>query len=102
MSQGLSSVEVANRLVKYGPNSIPAARQPSAYIQFLRCITNLFNVLLFVAAAIYFIIFIVHPLDNPEAIWIGCTLIVVAFVNAGIEFYQIRQISTILYSFKVD
>ncbi|KAJ3267791.1 hypothetical protein HK104_005618, partial [Borealophlyctis nickersoniae] len=63
------------------------------------CLANLFNVLLGVAGIGYLVMYAVNPVNYFENVYIGIILILVAFVNAGIEFYELQKIAAILGSF---
>ncbi|KAI8822055.1 uncharacterized protein EV422DRAFT_550424 [Fimicolochytrium jonesii] len=98
-SQGLPQQEATKRLAKYGPNQITPPRRTPAVWRFVQCLGNLFNVLLGAAGIGYLITYAIKPVDYFENAYIGCILIGVAFINAGIEFYELQKIAAILASF---
>lgn len=100
-SKGLSKADYECRLKEYGPNINTLPKKTSTYLKFMECLSNLFNVLLFAGGALYLFLYSIQPTNNFESIWIGCTLFLVGFINAGVEFYELEKIAGILRSFKV-
>lgn len=98
-SQGLSPSKAAHLLDVHGENALSPPRKSPWYWKFLSCLGNLFNVLLGAAGIGYLVIYAINPVDYFENVYIGCILIGVAFVNAGIEFYELQKIAAILASF---
>ncbi|KAJ3151331.1 hypothetical protein HDU89_002170 [Geranomyces variabilis] len=98
-SQGLTPAEASTRLAKHGPNVLTPPQRSPWYWRFVQCLGNLFNVLLGAAGIGYFVTYIINPVDYFENLYIGCVLVGVAFVNAGIEFYELQKIAAILASF---
>ncbi|KAL2918733.1 hypothetical protein HK105_201567 [Polyrhizophydium stewartii] len=100
-SFGISEQDATSRIEVLGTNTpAPRLRVP-LHVKFMECLTNLFNLLLFVAGITYLILYGINPTNNFESVWIGCTLITVAFIYAGIEFYELQKITAILESFKL-
>ncbi|RKO90783.1 hypothetical protein BDK51DRAFT_23684 [Blyttiomyces helicus] len=98
-STGLTREDAAARLMRNGYNCItPPVRSP-VYWKFLRCLGNLFNILLVIAGAGDIIMYLIDPMEYFENIYLGAILIGVAFINAGIEFYELQKIAAILSSF---
>ncbi|KAI8587994.1 hypothetical protein BDZ88DRAFT_444619 [Geranomyces variabilis] len=98
-SQGLTPAEASARLAKHGPNVLTPPQRSPWYWRFVQCLGNLFNVLLGAAGIGYFATYIINPVDYFENLYIGFVLVGVAFVNAGIEFYELQKIAAILASF---
>ncbi|KAJ3054790.1 hypothetical protein HK097_000782 [Rhizophlyctis rosea] len=98
-SAGLSRDAASSKLNDAGLNVISPPKKRLPIWKFLQCLASLFNVLLGAAGFGYFIMYAVNPHDYFENIPIGCILIAVAFVNAGIEFYELQKIAAILGSF---
>jgi sodium/potassium-transporting ATPase subunit alpha len=48
-----------------------------------------------------YIVFAIDPINNASNVYIGGVLLLVAFCNAGIEFYQTQKSQAILESFLV-
>lgn len=99
-SRGLDRDQAASRLLDVGPNEIPKPKKRPRLYKFIESLTNLFNVLLFAAGSMYLFLFFIQPESNSESVWIGSTLFLVGFLNAGIEFYEQEKIIAILDSFK--
>ncbi|KAI8919750.1 hypothetical protein BC831DRAFT_100360 [Entophlyctis helioformis] len=99
-SKGLSPADVEGRIDVLGANVYAKPARVPLHVKFMECLTNLFNLLLFAAGGMYLVLYAINPTNNFESVGIGCTLITVAFVYAGIEFYEIQKISGILESFK--
>ncbi|KAJ3274142.1 hypothetical protein HDV01_003425 [Terramyces sp. JEL0728] len=99
-STGLTSTQAAERLKIYGPNQSRATENSKLHVIFIECLTNLFNVLLYASGIMYLVLYALRPEQNFESIWIGSTMLCVGVINAGIEFYELQKISSILSSFK--
>ncbi|TPX61128.1 hypothetical protein SpCBS45565_g07336 [Spizellomyces sp. 'palustris'] len=98
-SQGLSPSDIVERAMRHGPNALTPPRRTPWYWKFFQCLGNLFNVLLGAAGTGYLITYAINQVDYFENAYIGCILIGVAFINAGIEFYELQKIAAILGSF---
>jgi hypothetical protein len=63
-SKGLAP-QIAERLLKeYGPNTMSPPKTESAIVQWLRCILNMFNVLLIVSGVLCYLLLIIDPSQN--------------------------------------
>ncbi|KAG0026215.1 hypothetical protein BGZ81_006540 [Podila clonocystis] len=98
-SSGLDPHVAAQRLVENGPNILTPKKQVSPFVRFFHCLTSLFNLMLIVAGVLTYILVAVDPEANRINIYLGAILIVVAFINAIIEFYQAQKSAAILQSF---
>ncbi|KAF9105907.1 hypothetical protein BGX27_009400 [Mortierella sp. AM989] len=98
-SKGLDSQVAAQRLTENGPNILSPPKQVSPFVKFLHCLSSLFNLLLILAGILTYILVAVDPEANRINIYLGAILIVVAFINAIIEFYQAQKSAAILQSF---
>ena len=100
-SAGLSASEALDRLLKNGPNILTPAKTVHPIIQFLKYLLGIFNVMLLVSGIACYILFAIDPVGNFSNVYIGGILLAVGFINAGIEFYQVRKSQAILESFLV-
>ncbi|KAG0245533.1 hypothetical protein B0O80DRAFT_503429 [Mortierella sp. GBAus27b] len=98
-TKGLDSSVAAQRLAENGPNILSPPKQVSPFMKFFHCLTSLFNLLLIVAGILNYILLAVDPQDNKVNTYLGAILIIVAFLNAAIEFYQIQKSAAVLQSF---
>jgi sodium/potassium-transporting ATPase subunit alpha len=99
-SRGLTQNDAEARLARYGPNTMsPPARYPW-YLKFLELLTNFFNMLLLAGGIGYLILFAMRPTINFANVYIGTILVAVAFLNAGIELYELSRIYDIMSSLK--
>ncbi|KAF9408941.1 hypothetical protein BGZ94_002142, partial [Podila epigama] len=98
-SKGLESTVASQRLAENGPNILSPPKQVSPFVKFIHCLTSLFNIMLVVAGILTYILVAVDPEGNKINIYLGAILIVVAFLNASIEFYQAQKSEAILQSF---
>ncbi|KAF8925669.1 hypothetical protein EDD21DRAFT_390024 [Dissophora ornata] len=98
-SNGLDSSVAAQRLLENGPNILSPPKQISPFMKFFHCLTSLFNLLLILAGVLNYILLAVDPKDNKVNTYLGAILIVVAFINALIEFYQAQKSAKVLQSF---
>ncbi|KAF9568135.1 hypothetical protein EC968_002993 [Mortierella alpina] len=98
-SKGLDSAAAAQKLAENGPNILSPPKQISPFVKFMHCLTSLFNLMLIVAGILTYILVAIDPEGNRINIYLGAILIVVAFLNAAIEFYQAQKSAAILQSF---
>ncbi|KAJ3326436.1 hypothetical protein HDU76_012921 [Blyttiomyces sp. JEL0837] len=98
-SQGLTREEALTRLAKDGQNELPKTRKKSPWVRFLECMANLFNVSLVSGGLAYILLWVWDPLENFSSVYIGIVLICVAVINAGIEFYELSKVASIIESF---
>ncbi|KAF9097246.1 hypothetical protein BGX27_000988 [Mortierella sp. AM989] len=98
-SKGLDSAVAAQRLIENGPNVLSPPKQISPFMKFIHCLTSLFNLLLILAGILNYILLAVDPQGNKVNTYLGAILIIVAFINASIEFYQAQKSAAVLKSF---
>ncbi|KAI1314386.1 hypothetical protein EDD11_002212 [Mortierella claussenii] len=98
-SKGLDSSVAAQRLAENGPNILSPPKQIHPFMKFIHCLTSLFNLLLILAGILNYILLAVDPKNNKVNTYLGAILIIVAFINAGIEFYQAQKSAAVLKSF---
>ncbi|KAF9433482.1 hypothetical protein BGZ76_009404 [Entomortierella beljakovae] len=98
-SKGLDSSVAAQRLIENGPNILSPPKQISPFMKFIHCLTSLFNLLLILAGVLNYVLLAVDPKGNKVNTYLGAILIAVAFINAGIEFYQAQKSAAVLQSF---
>ncbi|KAI9004751.1 hypothetical protein BC832DRAFT_558101 [Gaertneriomyces semiglobifer] len=98
-SVGLSPEEAVLRRDRYGSNMLTPPKKTPWYWKFLQCLASVFNVLLVAAGIGYLITYAINPMDYFENVYIGCFLVGVSFLNAGIEFYELHKVATVLASF---
>ena len=101
-SEGLSPFEAKERLLTNGPNSISKKPKKHVFILFVECVLSLFNVMLLFAASMEFMLHFTHSMDDFSDIYIGSTLIGIAFFNASIDMYLIKRGAAIIESFSVS
>ncbi|KAG0079652.1 hypothetical protein BGZ90_002033 [Linnemannia elongata] len=98
-SQGLTTAAATERLAENGPNILSPPKQISPFMKFFHCLTSLFNLLLILAGVLNYILLAVDPKENKVNTYLGAILIIVAFLNAAIEFYQAQKSAAVLQSF---
>ncbi|KAF9148587.1 hypothetical protein BG015_009667 [Linnemannia schmuckeri] len=98
-SQGLTTAAATERLAENGPNVLSPPKQISPFMKFFHCLTSLFNLLLILAGVLNYILLAVDPKQNKVNTYLGAILIIVAFLNAAIEFYQAQKSAAVLQSF---
>ncbi|KAG0226863.1 hypothetical protein B0O80DRAFT_439770 [Mortierella sp. GBAus27b] len=98
-SKGLDSSVAAQRLAENGPNILSPPKQISPFMKFIHCLTSLFNLLLILAGILNYILLAIDPQGNKVNTYLGAILIIVAFINAAIEFYQAQKSAAVLQSF---
>ncbi|KAI0244812.1 hypothetical protein L0F63_001869 [Massospora cicadina] len=95
-SKGLSELNQSKAREVYGVNILTPAEKRSAFAQFAKCLLSLFNILLLVAGVLCFILLAIDPVNNFLNSYLGSILIIVAFINALVEFVQLRKSAAIL------
>ncbi|KAL1920191.1 uncharacterized protein VTP21DRAFT_1337 [Calcarisporiella thermophila] len=98
-SRGLSDANVKQALEQYGPNVLSPPKRTHPFVRFLHVLGSLFNVLMIAAGIMVYITLAVDPVANFSNSYMGAILIVMAFINALIEFYQLQKSQAILESF---
>ncbi|KAJ2777641.1 hypothetical protein H4R18_005052 [Coemansia javaensis] len=87
-SPGLTAAQAEQLLAAHGPNTLTPPKKKSALQKFLVCLLALFNLMLIVAGILMFVLLAIDFKNNKFGIYMGTILIAVAFLNAGIEWYQ--------------
>ncbi|KAJ2769663.1 hypothetical protein IWQ56_002461, partial [Coemansia nantahalensis] len=87
-SFGLSADRAAQLLAANGPNSLTPPKKRSPLVRFLLCLASLFNLMLVVSGILMFVVLAIDYDANTTSLYMGPILIGVAFLNAGVEWYQ--------------
>ncbi|KAJ2391701.1 hypothetical protein GGI05_002872, partial [Coemansia sp. RSA 2603] len=90
-SPGLGEQQAAELLLRNGPNTLTPPKKKSGFHKFMICLSSLFNLMLIAAGILEYILLAIDYKDNKANIYMGAILIVVAFLNAGVEWYQQRK-----------
>ncbi|KAJ1663742.1 hypothetical protein IW140_004656 [Coemansia sp. RSA 1813] len=90
-SYGLGSAQAADLLAANGPNALTPPKKKSSFHKFLLCLSSLFNLMLIAAGILEYILLAIDYKDNKANIYMGAILIAVAFINAGVEWWQQRK-----------
>ncbi|KAF8188333.1 aminophospholipid-transporting P-type ATPase [Pholiota molesta] len=98
-SHGLTSDEAKLRLQRDGANVLTPPKKKSALRKFLERLLTMFNILLICAGILEYILLGINFHGNFQNTYLGGILILVAFINASIDFYQIQKSEAILASF---
>ncbi|KAH9483613.1 Sodium/potassium-transporting ATPase subunit alpha-4 [Psilocybe cubensis] len=98
-SFGLTSDEAKERLKRDGPNILTPPKKKSAFRKFLERLFTMFNILLIIAGLLEYGLLGFGFHANIQNTYLGGILILVAFLNAAIDFYQIQKSEAILASF---
>ncbi|KAJ3080309.1 hypothetical protein HK102_003144, partial [Quaeritorhiza haematococci] len=98
-SKGLDNTEASRRSEQYGPNVLTPPKKKHPIVKYLECLSQLFNLLLILAAILLFILLGIDPVENASNSYVGAILLAVALMNAFIEFYQLQKSAAILESF---
>jgi sodium/potassium-transporting ATPase subunit alpha len=96
--KGLTSEQAHLRLQKDGANALLQRKRESELVKFLRQATNLFAILLWVAAILSFIAERVSPGEGN--LQIGAALIAVVLLNAAFSYYQQHRAEQIMAGFR--
>ena len=100
-SKGLSSRQDADLLIKNGPNMLSPSHKRHPILMFLDELRDLLNLMLPISGIACHVIYAIDPIANFSNVYIGAILIVVAFANACVTFYQLQKSQSILESFMV-
>ncbi|KAF8894766.1 aminophospholipid-transporting P-type ATPase [Infundibulicybe gibba] len=98
-SYGLTEDEAAARILRDGQNILTPTKRKSALRKFLDRLLTMFNILLIVAGILEYVLLGIDFKGNFPNTYLGGILILVAFINAAIDFYQIQKSEAILASF---
>ena len=98
--QGLSQAYIDGYIAEHGTNVLTAPPRPNPFLQYLRYLTGLFNVLLIFAGILSFILYGIDP-SSITTIVLGAVLIAVALINALLDFVQAYKTAALLESFTV-
>ncbi|KAL8280278.1 hypothetical protein RQP46_007392 [Phenoliferia psychrophenolica] len=98
-SLGLTSAEAAKRLITNGANVLTPPVKKGAWRKYFDSLTSLFNLLLILCGVLEYVLLGVDYKANFANTYLGAILIAVAFLNAGIEYYQVAKSEAILASF---
>jgi sodium/potassium-transporting ATPase subunit alpha len=82
-----------------GPNKMPEKKRMPGIVKFLLEISNLFSILLWIAAILSFVGFALAPNDYSN-LYLAITLIIVILISGLCSFLQYKSSETILESFK--
>jgi Ca2+-transporting ATPase len=88
ISRGLSAAEAAARLARDGPNELPIARGPSLLRRFAAQFTDLFAVMLLVAAVITLVAYELGRPRDTGNLQLAIAILAVVLLNAVIGFGQ--------------
>ncbi|XP_017478349.1 PREDICTED: sodium/potassium-transporting ATPase subunit alpha-2-like [Rhagoletis zephyria] len=95
---GLTSVEVAARLARDGPNCFTPPRETPWYVLFLREMTTGFALLLWFAGLASFVSFAFDR--NPQDAYLGLILVFTVVLTGSFSYYQTASSSKVFRSFK--
>ncbi|CAB4389242.1 unnamed protein product [Rhizophagus irregularis] len=98
-SRGLSTKEVEKLMEESGPNVLTPPPKKHPFLKYLECLRNLFNILLMISGAFTLIVLAIDYKNNQSNTYLGAILFGVAFLNAYIQYYQIKKSASILESF---
>ncbi|KAJ2077754.1 hypothetical protein H4R24_004941 [Coemansia sp. RSA 988] len=90
-SYGLSTSQAQQLLESNGPNKLTPPKKKSGFHKFMICLMSLFNLMLLAAGILVYILLAIDYENNKSSIYMGAILIGVAFMNAGVEWYQQRK-----------
>ncbi|OMH78809.1 Sodium/potassium-transporting ATPase subunit alpha-2 [Zancudomyces culisetae] len=98
-SEGLTHEKAKHLLEVNGPNILTPPKTKSNFTIFMECLLNLFNILLLIAGVLQYILLAIDFKNNKASIYIGIILMAVAFINATIEYVQLKSSTNLLKSF---
>ncbi|KAH8657690.1 hypothetical protein BX600DRAFT_468011 [Xylariales sp. PMI_506] len=98
-SLGLATTQIDELLQQHGRNVLTPPKKRHPFLKYLDCLTSLFNLLLILAGVLEYILLGIDFKDNFQNTYLGAILIIVANINAFIEFYQQQKSQALLESF---
>ncbi|KAK4160859.1 putative type IIC NA+/K+/H+-transporting ATPase [Cladorrhinum sp. PSN259] len=98
-SYGLTSKVAETHGVVYGRNVLTPPKKKNPFLKYLGYLTSLFNLLLILAGLLEYLLLAIDFKDNFPNTYLGAILIIVANINAFIEFYQESKSQALLESF---
>ncbi|KAK0713196.1 hypothetical protein B0T26DRAFT_753337 [Lasiosphaeria miniovina] len=98
-SLGLTTQQAEELLREHGPNILTPPKKRHPILKYLDALKSLFNLLLIFAGILEYILLGVDFKSNFQNTYLGAILILVAFLNAFIDFYQQQKSQALLESF---
>ncbi|MCX6649094.1 MAG: cation-transporting P-type ATPase [Candidatus Bathyarchaeota archaeon] len=83
---GLTGDKAADRLQKYGPNTLPSAKKRSLTSRTILQIRNAFNLLLLFASSLSF--FSGYAYSDPGSVQMGAAILAVVIINVAFSIFQ--------------
>jgi sodium/potassium-transporting ATPase subunit alpha len=99
LHNGLSKEEVHLRREFYGPNKLPEKKRTSDIVKIIMEMTNVFSLLLWIAAALAFLGYGLAP-DDMGNLYLAVVIIGVVIITGLFSWYQNRKSDAIMDSFK--
>lgn len=97
-AEGLSTSQLETLKQKFGSNTIPEKAKRAFIFRFGKHLLNLFAVLLWAGSVLAFVGEMLEP--GEGMFYIGLSLLVVVFLNAGFTYYQESKAEQAMASFK--
>ena len=79
---------------------MPVEKKPNLLVAYLMYLPNLFSIMLIICGLLSIVLFIIYSSEFSH-LYVGITLILVAFFNAFLEFYQKYKSEELLKGFMV-
>ncbi|RKO97824.1 hypothetical protein CXG81DRAFT_15445 [Caulochytrium protostelioides] len=98
-SAGLGTAQALERLANEGPNQLSPPKKRHPFLKFLDILFGLFNLMLIISGVASYVTYSIDTENNFPNVYIGAILLVVALMNAFIDFYQQQKSQSILESF---
>jgi hypothetical protein len=67
-SFGLSNIKFEENMINFGPNTVFRPKRKPKFYKFTETLTNLFNIILFAAGAMYLVLYAINPEKNWETV----------------------------------
>lgn len=99
LETGLSVREADARNSEYGLNQMSDPPRTPKWLKFLKEITNIFAIMLWVGAILCFIAYIIIPAD-PSNFYLGLVLVILVLIMGSFNFYFQEKSEAIMESFK--
>ena len=99
IENGLSKEEVELRQKTYGPNALPEPKKTPKIILFLREISSVFSILLWIAAILSFVAYGLDPTDMGN-MWLGVVIVIIILLTGIFSYVQNQKSGEVIESFK--
>lgn len=103
VEMGLTEEQASNIFLRDGPNILTPPKVTPEYIKFIKCMFHGFAALLWVCAALCFILYLITYLsDEPDTgiAWLGVIIVIICIISGVFAYIQESKNTKVMESFK--